>query len=406
MKLAELRKDETEDLIVVKANVLAEHVRAVEREGIPVEKVVRLAFAEVHEKLLKEAIVGALEKPLPKIPKTQTASSTHGQVQRKKIITSSGIVVDMERAELLRSQGKTLRQIAYDLGVSYGVLCSVTDDAFRNRLQAKAEPKVVWVSDKEKEEPLATQGSRGRPTSTFDVQLAKKLREQGLTIAEVAKKVGVSYSTLRRRFAGTKFLERQKGKKRKKAITIKKKQKGVPKKLRNTSTVWTPEQILKLEAFYNDSRNHYKSGLVRGDKLGKFARSIGRSPGSVSVKISELGLSSRKVYGSRRKHAPDKVIKKTKQKRFVQLPTNVDIEVTKSVVEDMIDGRELRQLNAIVLGIDSEDGWLKFVEEFILKSKQIAEYFDVPDKFYVVRSNKGGLATIGYKQSLFGRMKR
>lgn len=327
MKLAELRKDDTKDMIIVKATVDANHVRAVEKEGISVEKVIRFAFAEVHEKLLKEAVIGALEKPIEQIEIEKSASK------------------DGKRARV---------------------------------------PKV-----------------------SFDKELAKKLREQGMTIVQVAEKVGVSYSTLRRIFFGTSFLERQKGKSKKSSV---------PKKLRNKSTVWTPKQIEKLEVFYNDSRNHYKSGLIRGDKLGKFARDNGRTLGSVSVKMTELGLHAKKVYGSRRKRAPDvskqKQIQKQpkpkqKGKRFVQLPTNVDVEATKSVIQDMINGRELRQLDAIVLGIDSEDGWVNFVQEFILKSKQIAEYFGVPDKFYVVRANKGGLeySCIGYKQGLFG-MKR
>jgi len=351
MKLAELRKDDTQDLIVVKASVNANHVGAVEKEGILVEKVIRAAFEEVYEKLMKEAVVGALEKPL------------------------------------------TLKQ------------------------EAEVEPEWVVGVSSEEEEPLAVQGSSGRPTLAFDVQLAKELREQGWPLLKVAQKVGVSYSTLRRAFAGTRFNKRRRKSRAEKPKTkyvTKKLPKSkklpktkLPKKLRNQSKRWTAEQLSKLAAFYHDKKNHYKNGTVRGDKLGKFARALGKTPQSVGVKICDLDMSATKVYGSRRKRAPDKVSKpKGVHKRFPRLKVNVDVEVTKSVVKDMINGRALRQLDMLTIGIDDDDAWIFFVQDFIMKSKQVAEYFGVPDKFYVVRPNAGTYSVLGYKQGLFGRKKK
>lgn len=269
MKLAELRKDDTRDMVDVRARVSADFVRAVEKAGIPVERVICAAFEEVHAKLLKEAVVDALEKPL-----TVTPSPT---LVRKKI--------------------------------------------HKNR--------------------------------KFKVYIPK----------------------------------------------------NGSKKLRNQSKRWTSQQLSKLAKFYHDKSNHYKSGMVRGDKLGQFARAIGKTPGSVSVKMSEIGLTKTRVFGSRRKRAPDTVQSaKGTLTRFPRLPTNVDADVTKNVVKDMINGRPFRQLDMMAVGIDNEDAWVRFVQAFIVKSTKIADYFEVPDKFYVVRSNKKGrmYSNVGYKQGKFG----
>ncbi len=347
MKLADLRKDETKDMVDVTASVDAQHFGVIQKAGINSERVIRAAFEEVHAKLLKE--------------KQPVEMAVQDEVDG---------VADLKESV------------------------------------AKKEAILAAL-----EKPLAEKGPLGRPTATFDVDLAKKLRAQGLSLAKVAKRVGVSYSTLRRSFAGTRFNQR---KRKSRAVKPKTKyaksqvvQSQVPKKLRNQAKRWTAELLSELAEFYHEPSNHYKSGMVRGDKLGQFARSIGKTPQAVGVKMSEIGLSKTKVVGSRRKWSTD-TVKPSKQvftrNRFPQLPIAVDVDVVKKTVKDMINGRELRQIDMMVVGIDSDDAWVHFVQEFALKAAKIAEYFHVPERFYISRSNKGGIeyANICYRQGKFG----
>lgn len=79
-----------------------------------------------------------------------------------------------------------------------------------------------------------------------------------------------------------------------------------------TSERWSKGEDEQLKKFYSDPANHFSNGRLIGDGLERFAKSIGRSKGSVSVRLTTSGLTQKKVKGMYEDLRPSKSAKPIK----------------------------------------------------------------------------------------------